>query len=52
MEKLKTNELSLGLNQTLRNDLVDNFDKIQKGVDGQSDSLNKQILDMLSLIHI
>lgn len=47
MEKLKTNELSLGLNQTLRNDLVDNFDKIQKGVDGQSDSLNKQILDML-----
>ncbi|MGL4690319.1 MAG: metallophosphoesterase family protein [Leuconostoc mesenteroides] len=47
MEKLKTNELSLGLNQTLRNDLVDNFEKIQKGVDGQSDSLNKQILDML-----
>ncbi|ORI79585.1 CotH kinase family protein [Leuconostoc mesenteroides] len=47
MEKLKTNELSLGLNQTLRNDLVDNFEKIQNGVDGQSDSLNKQILDML-----
>lgn len=47
MEKLKTNELSLGLNQTLRNDLVDNFEKIQKGVDSQSDSLNKQILDML-----
>ncbi|WP_273730415.1 SGNH/GDSL hydrolase family protein [Leuconostoc mesenteroides] len=47
MEKLKTNELSLGLNQTLRNDLVDNFEKIQKGVDGQSDSLNKQVLDML-----
>lgn len=47
MEKLKTNELSLGLNQTLRNDLVDNFEKIQKGVDGQSDSLNKQILGML-----
>ncbi|WP_260377753.1 SGNH/GDSL hydrolase family protein [Leuconostoc falkenbergense] len=47
MEKLKTNELSLGLNQTLRNDLVDNFEKIQKGVDGQADSLNKQILDML-----
>lgn len=47
MEKLKTNELSLGLNQTLRNDLVDNFEKIQRGVDGQSDSLNKQILGML-----
>ncbi|MFT9314049.1 hypothetical protein [Leuconostoc pseudomesenteroides] len=47
MEKLKTNELSLGLNQTLRNDLVENFEKIQKGVDGQSDSLNKQILGML-----
>ena len=47
MKKLKTNELSLGLDQTLRNDLVDNFKKIQKGVDGQSDSLNKQILDML-----
>lgn len=47
MEKLKTNEFSLGLNQTFRNDLVDNFEKIQKGVDGQSDSLNKQILDML-----
>lgn len=47
MEKLKTNELSLGLNQTLRNDLVDNFEKIQKGVDSQADSLNKQILDML-----
>lgn len=47
MEKLKTNELSLGLNQTLRNDLVDNFDKIQNGVDGQADGLNKQILDML-----
>lgn len=47
MEKLKTNEISLGLNQTFRNDLVDNFKKIQNGVDGQSDSLNKQILDML-----
>ena len=47
MEKLKTNELSLGLNQTLRNDLVDNFEKIQNGVDGQVDSLNKQIEQML-----
>lgn len=47
MEKLKTNELSLGLNQTFRSDLVDNFEKIQKGVDGQSDALNKQITDLL-----
>lgn len=47
MEKLKTNELSLGLNQTFRNDLVDNFKKIQNGVDGQSDVLNKQITDLL-----
>ncbi|CAL6998008.1 CotH kinase family protein [Lactiplantibacillus plantarum] len=48
MEKLKTNELSLGLNQTFRNDLVDNFEKIQNGVDDQSDTLNKQITDLLS----
>jgi len=47
MEKLKTNELSLGLNQTFRNDLVDNFKKIQNGVDSQSDDLNKQITDLL-----
>lgn len=47
MEKLKTNELSLGLKQTFRNDLVDNFKKIQNGVDGQSDDLNKQITDLL-----
>ncbi|MDM7641105.1 SGNH/GDSL hydrolase family protein [Leuconostoc citreum] len=50
MEKLKTNELSLGLNQTLRNDLVDNFEKIQNGVDGQSDALNKQIETMLGTV--
>ena len=47
MEKLKTNELSLGLDQTFRNDLIDNFEKIQKGVDGQSDALNNQITDLL-----
>ncbi|WP_172638346.1 CotH kinase family protein [Lactiplantibacillus plantarum] len=47
MEKLKTNELSLGLDQTFRNDLVDNFEKIQEGVDGQSDAINKQINDFL-----
>ena len=47
MKKLVTNELSLGLDQNLRNNLIDNFKKIQDGVDGQSDALNKQILDML-----
>lgn len=47
MDKLITDKLSLNLDQNLRNDLVDNFEKIQKGVDGQSDSLNKQIKDML-----
>ena len=47
MKKLVTNELSLGLDQNLRNNLIDNFKKIQDGVDGQSDALNKQIKDML-----
>lgn len=47
MKKLVTNELSLGLDQNLRNNLIDNFKKIQDGVDGQSDSVNKQIKDML-----
>lgn len=47
MDKLITNGLSLGLDQKLRNDLIDNFKKIQNGVDGQSDALNKQIKDML-----
>lgn len=47
MDKLITNELSLGLDQKLRNDLIDNFKKIQDGVDGQSDAVNKQIKDML-----
>ena len=47
MDKLITNELSLSLNQKLRNDLIDNFKKIQNGVDGQSDAVNKQIKDML-----
>ncbi|MEJ1301010.1 hypothetical protein QY896_01660 [Lactiplantibacillus plantarum] len=46
MEKLKTNDLSLGLDQTFRNDLVDNFTKIQDGVDSQSDAINKQITDL------
>ena len=47
MKKLVTNELSLGLDQKLRDDLIDNFKIIQNGVDGQSDSVNKQIKDML-----
>lgn len=47
MDKLITDELSLGLDQTLRNGLIDNFKKIQNGVDGQADKTNKQILDML-----
>lgn len=46
MEKLITN-LDPNLGATLREQLGDNFQKIQNGVDGQSDSLNKQILDML-----
>ena len=47
MKKLVTNELSLGLDQNLRNNLIDNFKKIQDGVDDQADALNKQIKDML-----
>lgn len=47
MDKLKTNELSLGLDQNLRNDLVDNFKKLQDGVDGQADNVNAQIENML-----
>ena len=47
MDKLITNELSLGLDQKLRDDLIDNFKIIQNGVDGQADKTNKQILDLL-----
>lgn len=47
MDKLITNELSLGLDQKLRDDLIDNFKIIQSGVEGQSDVLNKHIQDML-----
>lgn len=46
MEKLVT-KLDTNLGAVLREQLDDNFEKIQRGVDGQSDSLNKQILDML-----
>lgn len=47
MDKLITNELSLGLDQKLRNDLIDNFKKIQNGINGQYDLFEKQILSML-----
>lgn len=43
MEKLKTNELPLGLDQTFRNDLIDNFETIQDGVDNQNQILLKEI---------
>ena len=43
MEKLKTNELPLGLDQTFRNDLIDNFETIQDGVDNQNQILIKEI---------
>lgn len=46
MEKLVT-KLDTNLGAVLREQLDDNFEKIQRGVDGQSDSLNKQVLDML-----
>ena len=46
MEKLITN-LDPNLGATLREQLGDNFQKIQNGVDGQTDGLNKQILNML-----
>lgn len=46
MEKLVT-KLDTNLGAVLREQLDDNFEKIQRGVDGQSDSLNKQILDMM-----
>ena len=50
MDKLITNELSLGLDQKLRDDLIDNFKIIQNGVDGQADKTNKQILDLLGAV--
>ncbi|WP_288572256.1 SGNH/GDSL hydrolase family protein [uncultured Weissella sp.] len=47
MDKLITDKLSLNLDQNLRNDLIDNFKKIEQGVDGQADLLQKQIGSML-----
>ncbi|MGK4016735.1 SGNH/GDSL hydrolase family protein [Weissella paramesenteroides] len=47
MDKLITDKLSLNLDQNLRNDLIDNFKKIEQGADGQADLLQKQIGSML-----
>lgn len=47
MDKLITDKLSLNLDQNLRNNLIDNFKKIEQGVDGQADLLQKQIGSML-----
>ena len=46
MDKLITN-LDTNLGAVLREQLDTNFQKIQNGVDGQADSVNKQILNML-----
>ena len=46
MDKLITN-LDTNLGSVLREQLDTNFQKIQVGVDGQADSLNKQIEQML-----
>lgn len=46
MDKLITN-LDTNLGPVLRDQLDTNFQKIQNGVDGQADSLNKQIETML-----
>lgn len=46
MDKLITN-LDTNLGPVLREQLDSNFQKIQNGVDGQSDALNKQIATML-----
>lgn len=46
MERLITN-LDTNLGPVIRDQLNDNFKKLQTGVDGQSDAVNKQIKDML-----
>ena len=46
MERLITN-LDTNLGPVIRDQLDENFKKLQNGVDGQSDSVNKQIKDML-----
>ena len=49
MDKLITN-LDTNLGPVLREQLDTNFQKIQNGVDGQSDTLNKQIATMLGTV--
>lgn len=49
MDKLITN-LDTNLGPVLREQLDSNFQKIQNGVDGQSDALNKQIATMLGTV--
>ncbi|WP_273752473.1 hypothetical protein [Leuconostoc mesenteroides] len=44
MEKLKTNELSSGLDRTFRNDLVDNFTIIENALNVMEDTLNTYLL--------
>lgn len=46
MERLITN-LDTNLGPVIRDQLDDNFKKLQTGIDGQSDAVNKQIKDML-----
>ena len=46
MERLITN-LDTNLGPVIRDQLDENFKKLQNGVDGQADKTNKQILDML-----
>ncbi|MCG0810337.1 SGNH/GDSL hydrolase family protein [Lactiplantibacillus plantarum] len=48
MEKLKTNEISLGLDQTFRNDLVDNFETIQQYLNGFNELVDKINSDQAS----
>ena len=52
MDKLITDELSLGLDQNLRNNLIDNFKKIQQGLASQSDLTDKQIEKLLSDVNV
>lgn len=49
MDKLITN-LDTNLGPVLREQLDTNFQKIQNGVDGQADSFNRQLLDMLGQV--
>lgn len=49
MDKLIT-DLDTNLGPVLREQLDSNFQKIQSGVDGQADSLNRQILNMLGQV--